>query len=159
MAIFRHQKDVGYDFIIQELTTFARLYSISQGRKNEKDFCLRDVYRLVDWLRSHPTLPGWAHGVSWNTIESTPEGIPYFMDIWHVVGAAVALTNPATGLPWAAYHLGDRVIDQGTGSGIFMSLYNQLRDKLGLNINPQKALVSYLAGLFILQLFNDSKEA
>ena len=157
-AVFRHQKNIGYDFIIQDLTTFARLYSVSVGRKNEKDFCLKDVYRLIDWLRSHPTLPDWAHGVSWDTIESSPDGMSYVMDIWHVVGAAISLSNPATGLPWAAYHVSDRVVDQAAGGGIFLTMYDKLKDKLGLNINPKKALVSYLAGRFILQLFKGSQE-
>lgn len=159
LAIFRHQKNIEYDFIIQDLTAFSRLFAVSQGRKNEKDFCLNDVYRLIDWVRSHPILPNWAHGISWNTIESSPDGLAYIMDVWHVVGAAMTLANPATGLAWAAYHLGDRAVDQGTGRGIFSNVYDKLKSKLGLNINPSKALVAYLAGLFIIQLLNESTEA
>ena len=152
--ILKHQEDVGYDFILEDLTTFARLYAVSQGRKCEKDFSLKDVYQLVDWLKRHPKLPNWLHRMKWKTIESGPDGISYIQDIWHLVSAAVALTNPATGLPWAAYHLGDRVVEQQTGSGTFKTLYNKLKDKFELNLNPKKALVSYLAGLFILQLYS-----
>ena len=157
-SIFRHQQDVGYDFIIKDMTAFARLISINQGRKNEKDFSLNDIYRLIDWLKSHPNLPNWTHHLTWNSIESTPDGLAYFMDVWHVIGAVVCLSNPATGYPLAAYHLGDRLVDQGTGKGIFELMYSKIKWELGLNINTHKALVSYLAGLFILQLFSESEE-
>jgi hypothetical protein len=156
LAVFRHQKDIGLDFIVRELTNFARLYSVSHGRKNEKDFSLKDVYRLVDWLKTHPTLPGWSHDITWDLLESGPSGISYLTDIWHVVGTAVSLSNPIS----AAYHVGDRVIEQTTGRGIFENLYINTKDKLGLNVNPKMAIVSYLSGLFILQLFKEqSNEA
>lgn len=151
LAIFRHQKNIDLNFIVKELTNFARLYSVSHGRKNEKDFSLKDVYRLVDWLKTHPKLPGWSHDITWNLIESGPSGISYLTDIWHVVGTAVSLSNPVS----AAYHVGDRVVEQATGRSIFDNLYVKTKDTLGLNVNPKMAIVSYLSGLFILQLFKE----
>lgn len=156
LAVFRHQKDIELDSIVKELTTFARLYSVSHGRKNEKDFSLKDIYRLVEWLKTHPTLPGWSHDVTWNLIESGPSGISYLTDIWHVVGTAVSLSNPIS----AAYHVSDRVVDQFSGRSIFENFYDKAKNTLGLNVNPKMAIVSYLSGLFILQLFKEqAKEA
>lgn len=156
LAILRHQKDIDLSFIVKELTNFARLYSVSHGRISEKDFSLKDVYRLVDWLKTHPTLPSWSHDLTWEIIESGPSGISYLTDIWHVVGTAVSLSNPIS----AAYHVGDRVVEQTTGRGIFENFYAKSKDTLGLNVNPKMAIVSYLSGLFILQLYKEqSKES
>jgi hypothetical protein len=55
----------------------------------------------------------------------------------------------------AAYHVGDRVVEQATGRSIFNNFYDKTKDKLGLNINPKMAIISYLSGLFILQLFKE----
>jgi ABC-type enterochelin transport system ATPase subunit len=65
LAVLRHQADISQDELIVDLTQFARVYAVSQGRTSEKNFALTDVYHLVDWMRTHPILPTWAHGVTW----------------------------------------------------------------------------------------------
>lgn len=147
LAVFRHQKDVSQAAIIQDLTVFARVYAVSQGRATEKSFSLADVYHLVDWMRSHPKIPGWAHGVNWSTIESSPAYFSYLSDIWHVTQTAISLSNPVS----AGYHVLDRVLDQTTGKGVFSTGYYAVKDKLGLNVNLKAALLSYLCGQFIIQ--------
>ena len=69
----------------------------------------------------------------------------------------VPLSNPASGVPWVAYHLGDRIVEQKTGDGLFMAAFNKFSDRLGLNVNPKKALVVFLAGLFLLKLYRESE--
>lgn len=151
-AIFRHQRDVTQEFIISELTEFARLYAVSQGRSTEKGFSLSDIYHLVDWLKTHPNLPDWSHGITWGLIEGSPSYLSYVWDVWHVAQSAIAMSNPATASATLAYHLGDRALDQKTGKGIFETGYETVKDQFGLNINPKKAILYYLAGLFVLQL-------
>lgn len=151
-AIFRNQAEVTQEFIVAELTEYARLFAVSQGRLTEKGFSLTDIYYLVDWLRTHPNLPNWSHGISWSLIESSPTYLSYVSDVWHVAQSAIALSNPATASATLAYHLGDRALDQKTGKGLFATGYETVKDKLGLNINPKKAILCYLAGLFVLQL-------
>lgn len=152
-AVFKHQQDLPYDFLTRDMAVFARMVAVSCGRASEHDLTLNDVYRLTDWLRSHPNIPYWLQGFSWNTIEDTKLGAAYFWDVWHVASAAVALSNPSSGLPWVAYHLSDRIVEEKTGNGLLLAAYEKMRDRLGLNINPKKAVAVYLAGHFILQLY------
>lgn len=151
-AVFRHQKEITQDFIIKDLTTFARLYAVSQGRTTEKNFNLTDIYHLIDWLRSHPRIPNWAHGVTWSRLESSPAYFSQLSDVWHVAQTAILLSNPASATTYLVYHVGDRAMDQQIGKGLLSVGYDVAKDKLGLNINPKKALLCYLAGLFIIQL-------
>lgn len=152
LAVFRHQADLSKDFIIKDLTAFARVYAVSQGRSTEKSFNLKDIYQLVDWMRSHPKIPEWAQGVTWGVIESSPAYFSHISDIWHVAQTAIALSNPATATASLAYHVSDRVFDQTIGKGLFSASYGSVKDKLGLNVNVKTALLSYFGGQFVLQL-------
>jgi hypothetical protein len=152
LAIFRNQTNISQDFIIKDLTVFARVYAVSQGRSTEKNFNLTDIYHLVDWMRSHPIIPDWAHGVTWATIESSPAYLSHLSDIWHIAQTAIALSNPATAAVEVAYHLSDRALDQTTGKGIFSAGYEVAKDTLGLNVNFKAALLSYFGGQVVLQL-------
>jgi hypothetical protein len=127
---------------------FARVYAVAQGRSTERSIALSDVYHLVDWARSHPRIPSWAHQVQWSAIESSPSYMAFASDVWHVAQAAMALGSPAT----LAYHVADRLVDQVGGKGLAAGAYDLFKDKLGLNINVKDALLSYFAGLVILQL-------
>lgn len=152
LAVLRHQADISQDQIIADLTLFARVYAVSQGRSTEKSFALTDIYHLVEWLRDHPSIPTWAHGVTWSLIESSPAYLDYLSDIWHLAQTAVALSNPAGAAVSVAYHVGDRTLDQTTGKSLFSTGYGTLKDKLGLNVNVKAALISYFGGQFVMQL-------
>lgn len=157
-SIFRNQKDVPYDFIIQDMAAFARVVSVSKGRENEKDITFTDLYKLMEWLKTHPFIPGWAKNVSWSDIESSHLAIDYVLDVWHIVSAAVAISNPASGLPWAIYHISDRAVDH-EGKGLVASVYDKVKNRFNINANPKKAMVAYIAGSFILRLYGASEES
>lgn len=148
-AIFKHQKEITLEKVIQDAREYAKLVAICKGRKNEKDVTLKDVYKFIEWIKNHPNLPNWAHGISWHWIESAPAGIEYIMDAWHVFSAAVATTPPV-----AIYHVSDRVFEQISGRGAASHIYEKSKDKLGLNFNLKMAVVSYMAGRFILQIYD-----
>lgn len=148
LAVLRHQKDLTLEKLAKDLVLFARIYAISQKRENERSVALTDIYHLVDWIRAHPVIPDWAHGVQWSSIESTPGYLDYVSDVWHIAQAAISWSNPAT----VAYHVADRALDQVAGRGLGGTAYQMVKDRLGLNINVKAALLSYLAGLVILQL-------
>lgn len=157
LAVLRHQKDVTREDVIADLTQFARVYAVSQGRDTERSFALEDVYRLVDWMRSHPKFPSWAHGVTWSIIESSPSYMAHVMDIWHVAKTAIAFSNPVTAAATVVYQVGDRAVDQVKGKGIALTAYDAVKDKVGLNVNMKMAVFSFLGGLFVMQLLKRSE--
>lgn len=148
LSILRHQKDDTEIDIIKDLRLFARIYSVSQGRTAEKNFALTDIYHIVDWMRSHPNIPNWAHGITWSTIESSPSYLDHISDVWHIVQVAITYSNPIS----VAYHATDRAINQATGKTLFSASYASVKDKLGLNINIKLALTSYFGGQLIIEL-------
>jgi hypothetical protein len=152
LAVARHQKDMSKEDIAHSLVKFARVYAVSQGRDSERSIALRDIYALIEWVQTHPKIPGFVHSIKWSTIESTPGYLSYFSDAWHIANAAIALSNPLAGAAKALYHVADRAVDQVADKSLFSGFYDLVKDKLGLNVNPKNALLSYLAGLMILQL-------
>lgn len=151
-AVFRHQKDIDQEFLIKDLTKFARVYAVANGRNSERNFNLKDIYHLVDWLRTHPRLPKWAQTVTWDLIESSPNCLSHLSDVWHVAQAAIAVATPGAALVGAGYHVADRAVDQYAGKGLAAFVYEKVKDSLGLNVNLKAALIYYFAGLFIIQL-------
>lgn len=158
--VFLHQQNWTKEAILQNLIEIARIQAISTGRRNERDFCLSDVYKVVEWMKSHPVLPNFAHNISWDFIERTPQGLAIVTDAWHLTFTALAFTNPVTGTIEAAkitYHMGDRVVDQATGKSLMDHAYDGILSKIGLNFNPIKAITVYIAGNMILQLYSERK--
>lgn len=147
-AVFKHQHEIVFEDVIRDAKEYAKLVAVSRGRKNEKDLSFNDLYKFIEWIKNHPVLPEWAHAISWHQIESTPIGLAYVMDAWHIFSAAVATTPVG-----AIYHAGDRVLEQKTGKGFFSHVYQNAKDKSGLNFNLKMAVLSYIVGCFILQIY------
>jgi hypothetical protein len=158
LSVARHQKDMSQEEIASSLVLFARVYAVSQGRESERSISLQDIYALVAWVRTHPRIPQFVHGIQWSTIESTPAYLNYISDAWHIANAAIALSNPVIGAAKVLYHVADRAVDQVADKGLFGGFYDLVKDRLGLNVNPKSALLSYLAGLMILQLLKNREE-
>ena len=148
-VIFIHNRSISTDFIIKDLGILARVYAINMGRSGEKAISLKDIYRVVDWIRYHPKLPKFVQGITWQTLENVSVAADYMQDIWHITGGVIALANPAVGFPWAAYHLGDRAIDQVEGKGLF----GWTADKIGVNINIKIAISYWIIGNSLLKLY------
>jgi hypothetical protein len=70
-------------------------------------------------------------------------------DVWHIASGVIALANPATGFPWAAYHLSDRAMEQRDGKGLISSLLS----KMGLDFKPKLAFCYWIAGNVLLRLY------
>ena len=148
-SIFMHQQEITLEDVFQNARSYAKLVSVNRGRNNERDVSLNDLYKFIDWIKSHPNLPDWIHDITWHKLESVQGGAGYVMDIWHVFFAAVA-SNPVT----AIYHVGDRIVEQQTGKGLFTHVYQKTKNGMGLNINIRMAIIYYLAGCFIFKFYD-----
>lgn len=152
LAIFRNQTELEPERMEEDLKKFARIYAVSQGRTTERSISLLDVYQVMDWLRAHPLIPGFAHGLQWSTLESSPHHLALLTDAWRVAQSAIILSSPVPAAAALAYNVADRALDQMTGKSLASFGYASLKDKLGLNVNVKQALIYYFAGQFILQL-------
>lgn len=157
-GILRRHSDVEQSTLVAELTVFARLYAVSQGRSGERSICLKDVYALVDWLRTHPQMPDWAQEIRWSMLESSPGYLSYFTDVFRMAQIALAAT-PAGAAAKAGYVVADEVVTRSTGKGLLSNFYSYSKDSLGINVNLRSALISYFAGEFIMQLLMDRAKA
>lgn len=152
-AMLLHQKNISEDFIINDLSIFARIYAVNIGLKNERDICLNDIYRVIGWLKSHPKIPRFFSNISWNTIENTSHGIDIIKDVWHITSVALTLSNPASSIIYTSYHIGDRIADQFHGKGIPEMIDESILGKIGANINIKSSFYYWLAGNIILRLY------
>jgi hypothetical protein len=157
-TVLKHDRDVTLAYVMDDLAEFARVYAREQGRGGLTDLNLKDLYRLIDWVREHPAIPSFVHEVRWSSVETTSAGMGLVLDAFRVLLAvkssgSLLVAFSANSAVETAYLTGTLASQEVTGKSLAGHLYDSVFAKAGLNLNPKRAFVHWLAGRLVVELY------